>query len=85
MKVPSLGPGQIRAAMASHVGDGDDYDLVVWNRTPKELAGARVARPGPEAIDGAEGVVLGATDGHGDIRTGRRTATGYGKTREMGP
>jgi 3-hydroxyisobutyrate dehydrogenase-like beta-hydroxyacid dehydrogenase len=57
MKVAFLGLGRMGAAMAAHVRDSDDYDLVVWNRTPKEFAGARVARSVPEAVDGAERIV----------------------------
>ena len=83
MKVASLGPGRTGAATASHVGGSDDYDLVVWNRTPKVLASARVACPAPEAVDGAEAIIPGMKDELGDIHTGRDTA--IGKTKEMDP
>ena len=85
MKGASLGLGRTGAATASHVGGSDDYDLGDWNRTPKVFAGVRVACPAPEAVDGAEAIIPSVKDGLGDIHTGRDTAIGYGKTKEMDP
>jgi 3-hydroxyisobutyrate dehydrogenase len=56
MKIAFLGLGRMGAAMAAHVRDAD-HDLIVWNRTPKEFAGAPVAESIADAVRDAECVV----------------------------
>ena len=54
--VAFLGLGRMGAAMAAHLTA--DHDVTVWNRTPKQFAGARVAGSIQEAVGSAEVIVL---------------------------
>ncbi len=55
--VAFLGLGRMGAAMARHVANAG-HDLTVWNRTPKEFEGARVASSVQDAVSGADVAVL---------------------------
>ena len=62
MRVAFLGLGRMGAVMAAHVARAG-HELTVWNRTPGKAAdlvalGAREAKTVPEAVKGADVVVL---------------------------
>ena len=61
MKVAFLGLGHMGLPMAKHVVAAG-HDVAVWNRTRKEVAGARVAASPAEAALGAEVVMTMLAD-----------------------
>jgi 3-hydroxyisobutyrate dehydrogenase-like beta-hydroxyacid dehydrogenase len=61
MRVAFLGLGIMGHAMASNLVKAG-HEVTVWNRTPKDVDGARAARSPAEAADGAEVVWMCVSD-----------------------
>ena len=61
MRVAFLGLGIMGRAMATNLARAG-HELTVWNRTPKDVEGARTAATPMEAVQGAEAVWLCVAD-----------------------